>query len=50
VEHGPVDPRRRKEEERIDAVRDETHNLISSLSPAGKPLIRVIAVIVPEVS
>jgi superfamily II DNA or RNA helicase len=50
VERGPVDARRRKEEERIAAIRDETHNLISSLSPAGKPLIRVLAVIVPEAS
>jgi hypothetical protein len=47
--HEVIEPRRRKEESRIAAVRDETHNLISSLSPAGKPLIRVIAVIVPEV-
>jgi superfamily II DNA or RNA helicase len=46
--HEVIEPRRRKEEGRIAAVRDETHNLISSLSPAGKPLIRVIAVIVPE--
>ena len=44
-----IEPRRRKEESRIAAVRDETHNLISSLSSTGKPLIRVIAVIVPEV-
>jgi superfamily II DNA or RNA helicase len=45
--HEVIEPRRRKEEGRIAAVRDETHDLISSLSPAGKPLIRVIAVIVP---
>ena len=46
--HVPAEPRRRKEEQRITAVRDETQNLISSLSPAGQPLIRVIAVLVPE--
>src|SRR5262249_10336726 len=46
--HASADPRRRKEEQRITAVRDETQNLIRSLSPAGQPLIRVIAVFVPE--
>jgi hypothetical protein len=46
--HPSADPRRRKEEQRITTVRDETQNLISSLSPTGQPLIRVIAVLVPE--
>lgn len=42
-----IEPRRRKEQARITGIRDETQALIRALSPAGEPLIRIVAVIVP---
>jgi hypothetical protein len=44
---GPESLRRHRQHE-IDDVRAETERLIASLTPAGDPLIRVIAVLVPS--
>jgi hypothetical protein len=46
---GPQAVRRHRQHE-VDEVRGDTERLIASLSPAGDPLIRVIAVLVPAMA
>ena len=46
---GPESIRRHRQRE-VDEVRDDVSRLIGSLAPAGDPLIRVIAVLVPPAS
>ena len=45
--NGPESRRRHRQRE-IDEVHSDTERLIGSLAPAGEPLIRVIAVLVPS--